>query len=233
MVPKLWHRLADTLRAGTPATNLYTWIEDQPELSRHFQEWMVALAKFGQDEVMSRLPLPPHARSLLDLGGGHALYTVALCRRYPALHATVMDSPRALEAAQTNVGQAGLAERVTIQPGNILADPLPAGQDAVLLFNIIHGFSHEQNQALIRKASAALNPGGLVVILEQLSGGGVGPASTAINRLLGLNYYHLLGGQIYPYETVARWMEQAGLGAVRRIDLRKVPGVSLVIGSKG
>lgn len=233
MVPRLWHRLADTLRAGAPAVNLYTWIEDQPELSRHFQEWMVALAKFGQDEVLDRLPLPAHARRLLDVGGGHALYSIAFCRRNPALQATVMDSPRALEAAQANITEAGLAERITVYAGNFLADPLPAGQDAVLLFNIVHGFSSEQNQTLLEKASAALNPGGQVVILEQLTGGGVGPASTAINRLLGLNYYHLLGGRIYPYETVVHWMEQAGLGAVRRVDLRKVPGVSLVIGSKG
>src|ERR1700730_5795258 len=43
------------------------------------------------DEVIERIPLPRHAVDLLDLGGGHGLYSIAFCRRYRHLHARVLD----------------------------------------------------------------------------------------------------------------------------------------------
>jgi hypothetical protein len=230
MVPALWHNLADTLRSGAPPTHLYAWVEDRPEVSHAFQTWMVGLARYGQAEVVQRVPLPSHATRLLDVGGGHALYSIGFCNHYPALYATVFDSPRALESAQANIAEADLHARISTHAGDFTVDPLPAGQDVVLLFNIIHGLSAAQNQALVSKAAAALSPGGMLVLMEQLAGGGVGPASRAVTSLLGLNYYHLLGGQIYPYDAVAGWLEQAGLGDLRRVDLRKTPGVTLLIG---
>lgn len=232
MVPQLWHNLADTLRTGAPATHLYAWVEDRPEVSHAFQSWMVGLARYGQEEVARRVPLPGQAKRLLDVGGGHALYSIGFCNRYPALQATVFDSPRALESAQANIAEAALQERVHTQAGDFMAEPLPAGQDVVLLFNIVHGLSADENQSLLSKAADALNSGGLLVLMEQLAGGGVGPASRAVTRLLGLNYYHLLGGQIYAYPEVAGWFEQAGLGDLRRIDLHKTPGVTLITGVK-
>ena len=43
------------------------------------------------DEVIERIALPTHATDLLDLGGGHGLYSVAFCGRYPNLRARVLD----------------------------------------------------------------------------------------------------------------------------------------------
>lgn len=232
MIPALWHGLADTLRSGAPATHLYAWVEDRPEVSHAFQTWMVALARYGQEEVVRSAPLPGHAQRLLDVGGGHALYSIGFCNRYPALQATVLDSPRALESARINIADATLQERIHTQAGDFMADPWPTGQDVVLLFNVVHGLRADENQELIHKAAAALNPGGTVILMEQLAGGGVGPASRAVTRLLGLNYYHLLGGQIYTYAEVAGWFEQAGFSGLRRVDLRKSPGVTLLIGTK-
>lgn len=231
-IPHLFGNIADSLRNGKPPVNLYDWIEHEPELSHHFQEWMVALATYGMPEVLQRTKLDPSARKLLDVGGGHGLYSIGFCESNPALHSTVFDSPRALVSAQENIAKKGLNERISTQVGNFMAEPLPSGYDAVFLFNIIHGLSVEQNAELVRKAADALRPGGEVLIMEQLVGGGMGPLSTGINRLLGLNYYHLLGGQNYSYEDVNAWLGAAGCESVRRIDLRKTPGVTIVVGRK-
>ncbi len=68
---KLMHNLEDSLRTGQPPLNLYEWIETQPEASRSFQEWMVAIAGFAGDEILKHVPVPSGARRLLDVGGGH------------------------------------------------------------------------------------------------------------------------------------------------------------------
>ncbi len=232
VIPRLWHNLEESLRSGSPPVNLYAWIENEPEVSQHFQAWMVALATYVLPEIIQRVKISPDARQLLDVGGGHGLYAIGYCRRYPALQATVFDSPRALLAAQANIDQQGMATRIATHAGNFMVDTLPHSFDVLLLFNIIHGLDMAQNGVLVKKAAAALRPGGEMIIVEQLIGGGKGPLSTGINRLLGLNYFHLLGGQSYSLAHVENWLTDAECVVVKRIALRRTPGVTVIIGRK-
>jgi cyclopropane fatty-acyl-phospholipid synthase-like methyltransferase len=209
---------------------MYDWLADQPEVSQDFQDYMVPLAKFALSEVIGRLKIPTGAKRLLDIGGGHAMYSIALCQRHLSLSATVFDSAEALKSGRKNIAEAGLEEAIQVQAGNFLEDDLGDEYDVALLFNICHGFSEEQNTALLKKVARALNPGGIAVILEQFGTNLPMPMSQAANNILGLSYYHLLGGQVYAYEQVESWFREAGYGDLQRINLRKVPGNSLVIG---
>lgn len=237
---QLMNNLEASFRTGQPLLNLYEWIEDQPEASRAFQEWMVAIATFAGDEILKHVPLPDGARRLLDIGGGHARYALAFCQKYPELSATVFDSPRALESAEASLAATGMGARVKLQPGNFLADDLGTGYDVALLFNIVHGFSDEQNQALVNRAARALrspdsasgNPGGLLVVVEQLAGRASTPAANATKAILGVSYFHLLGGQLCAYADVRRWLTAAGCANVRRIDSLRLPGTSIVLGTR-
>jgi len=100
------------------------------------------------------------------------------------------------------------------------------------LFNIIHAYSPEKNITLLRKVAASLNPGGLIIILEQLAGKASSPTLKALAQFFGLNYLATLGGQIYAFDEVARWLKDAGFSNPRRINLRKAPGSSLVVARK-
>lgn len=229
---RFWHRLPDAIRTGRHA-DLYTWIEDQPEASRAFQEWMVAAARITGAEVVSSISLPPDARHVLDIGGGHGMYSVALCRRYPQLKATIFDSPRALEAAREHIAAEGMSGRIDTEAGDFLTGSLGHGYDVVLLINIVHGFTAEQNAALLRRVSAALRPGGIVVVSEQVAGQTRRSAGGQIAELLGLAYFLLLGGQIYEARVITGWLHAAGFGNVRRRNLLRTPGNSIIMGTKG
>ncbi len=228
---ELMDTLEETLRTGQPSLNLYEWIESQPTTSRSFQEWMVAIANFAGDEILKHVPVPNGARRLLDIGGGHGRYAIAFCRRYPKLSATVFDSPEALKAAEASLTATGMTGRVTLQRGNFLTDELGAGYDVALLFNIVHGFSEEQNQMLVSKAVKSLNPGGLLVVIEQLAGEAPTPTANATKELLSLSYFHLLNGRIWEYETVKGWLVTAGCVNVRRVDSPLLPGTSIILGT--
>ncbi len=229
---KLMDNLEDSLRTGQPPLNLYEWIETQPEASRSFQEWMVAIAGFAGDEILKHVPVPSGARRLLDVGGGHGRYAVAFCQRYPELSATVFDSPQALKAAEATLAATGTAAHVTLQSGNFLADDLGAGYDVALLFNIVHGFSDEQNRALVTRVGQALNQGGLLVIVEQLAGRSPLPTANATKELLSVSYFHLLGGNIWDYAAVKTWLLAAQCVKVRRIDSPLLPGTSIILGTR-
>ncbi len=232
IIPRLMDDLEDSIRRGRSPRNLYEWIEHEPEVSRDFQEAMISLANFALGEVIGKLKLPSSARRLLDVGGGHAMYSVALCQKYPSLTATVFDYPQALATGRDNIERAGMTDRVTAETGNFFRDELGGGYDVALLFNIIHGNSPEQNIELFRKVARALNSGGQLIVLEQLAGKAPLPLGNAVNGLLGLSYFHLLQGNLYPFDEVAGWLGEAGFGRPRRINLFKAAGSSLIIGTK-
>jgi hypothetical protein len=229
-VMPLFDQLEESLRSGSPPVNMYDWLESQEQVTQDFQDYMVPLAKFALPEVSRRLRLPSSTKHILDIGGGHAMFSIALCKLHPQLNATVFDTTAALNAGVSNISQAGLSNRIQVREGNFLSDDLGSGYDAALLFNIIHGLSPEHNTDLLRKVTNALNAGGMAVVLEQFGTEMRLPMSRAGNNILGLSYYHLLGGQVYSYEQVEGWYAAAGYIDINRIQLRSVPGNSLVMG---
>lgn len=231
ILPTLFNNLEESLRTGTAPVNLYEWIENQPEVSGYFQEGMVALAAFALPDLLKIAQLPASAKTLLDIGGGHGSYTVGFCQHYPDLQATIFDSPRALVTARETIAQYGLENRVRLQEGNFVTDDLGSGYDAALVLNIVHGFDVDMNTALLRKTLAALNPGGCVIIMEQLAGQAPLPLAKTINNLLGLAYYHLLDGKMYCYEDVAAWLHTAGFSHVTHKVMAMV-GSSIVMATK-
>jgi hypothetical protein len=95
---------------------------------------------------------------------------------------------------------------------------LGSDYDAALLSNIVHVFQPEQNVDLVRKAHRALRPGGSIAILEQLDRGSASPMLRGMKRLLDLVYVGSLGGWMYRYEDIARWLTVAG---VEHVHLKK------------
>jgi hypothetical protein len=158
------------------------------------------------------------------------MYSVALCQKYRSCRrlrfaAGAGDGPRQYRSG--GAGRSGAVQTGTFR------DELGSGYDVALLFNIIHGNSPDQNVELFRKAARALNPGGQLIVLEQLAGKAPLPLGNAINGLLGLSYFHLLQGNLYAFDEVARWFREAGFNTVRRINLLKAAGSSLIIGIRG
>ena len=104
-------QLDDTVRRGAPAVDARAWLDRRPGGWRDFQAGMLALARMTLDEVVARLRLPAGARRLIDVGGGHGLYAVALYRRHPGLTATDFDlapaSPATLEGRFRSVSATG------------------------------------------------------------------------------------------------------------------------------
>nr|WP_320160960.1 methyltransferase [uncultured Methanoregula sp.] len=107
---------------------------------------------------VSAVPEFPAARRLLDLGGGHGLYSIAFCQKNPGLDAVVFDLPQVMEATRDFIGRYR-AERVSVLPGDFFKDPIGSGYD------IIFSSSNPGGKVpdLIPKIAGALNPGGLFI----------------------------------------------------------------------
>jgi hypothetical protein len=232
MVFDRWGHLEESVRRGRPALPSADWVAQRSDGWRIYQQGMIATARMVTDEVVSRVRLPPGARRLLDVGGGHGLYSVQFCRRQSGLSATVFDTAPALDIARDVVAAEGMQDRVTLQAGDFWVDALGAGYDVALVFNILHAYAPERNVELLRRVGGAVRAGGHLLVMEQLGGDGTSGLARVVVRLQALNYFNDLGAQTYAFEDVASWLATAGFHSTRRLALRKTPGFSLLLAVK-
>ena len=209
---ELWPSLERSLTDGRPPTDWYAWLERNPRTLRSFQAMLGRMARAAGPGIVQAAALPAQTRRLLDVGGSHALYSAAFCAAHPDLHATVLDFPGALQVGRENVAAEGLQDRIGLQAGDFLREPLGTGYDAVLLCRVVHGLDAGANTALLRKAHDALVPGGRVLVVEEYDPGHrpADAVSDAFMHTFSLNMYHLQGAQNYPTEAIAGWMAAAG-----------------------
>lgn len=219
--------LETTVREGSPRSrNLERF---GPEQWEDFARAMIELARTNVDDVVRCVPVPKNAKRLLDIGGCHGLYSAALCKQVPGLQAEVMDFDAVRPYFEETMIAQGTTDRVAFRTGDLTKDPLGAGYDIVLAFNIVHGFDHAANQKLVERVRAALNPGGLLVVLDQLKDAG---GRTALAKLttsfMALNLMHSAGGTAYSFDEVRGWGNRAGFTGAELKKLR-APGFGVAI----
>ena len=228
-----WSDLDKSIRQGRPQNDIYyQWLDDQPNGWEAFQNFMITGFQTMSEEIMTKIKLPSTAQKLLDVGGGHGLYSIAFCQAYPHLSATVFDLPGAVEVAQRMIDQAEIGERVSVQAGDLWHDELGSGYDVVLLFNLMHTYLPDDNSRLLQKVMQALNPAGVVIILEQFAGSLPGSFAKIFAGVTDMNFFHMVGGQGYTPHALIGLLQEAGLTAVRKVSLRSLPGNGVVWGVK-
>ena len=110
-----------------------------------------------------KLPIE-NARTILDIGGGTGIYSIALLQRHPALRAIVFDRAEVLKVAREMAQAYGVTDRIELRPGDMFADAFPPNADLILLSNILHDWDVPECQMLADRCAAALKPGGRLVI---------------------------------------------------------------------
>jgi len=156
----LWDRtssLEETIRNGKPSVPVWEWMERHPGSYQVAQTHWKGSARMMGPEIAASVQIPPGARRLLDLGGGHGLYTIQFCRANPQLSAVIYDWPGGVEAARETIAEEGMDGRVTTQVGDYMKEAIGSNKDVVFLSNIIHIYGPEQNISLLQKVSQALN----------------------------------------------------------------------------
>ncbi|CCH30853.1 methyltransferase [Actinosynnema sp. NPDC047251] len=220
-----WGELEQSVRTGRPALDFYRWLADRPETLARFQGMLSGMASSIVPEAVELVPVGDR---LLDVGGGHAKYSIGLCAAHPGLRATVVDLPDALAVGGRAVAEAGLADRITLREGDYDEIDLGTGYDTALLFNVVHGRTAEANRALLERVAAALNPGGAVVLLEPDEHSD-DQATDVFARVFSLNLFHGQGGQVYAAEEIGSWLADTGFHGTTTHPLRSMPGQSLIV----
>jgi SAM-dependent methyltransferase len=220
----LLERAEDYVRTGEPVEIHSMSDDEQWDL---YQRGMRAMANATAGEAVRRMPVPKDAKRMLDIGGSHGYYSVALCRRHEGLRSTILDLPQAVKHAAPLLAAEGMGERVIHRAGDALTEDLGADTyDLVLVAQLVHHFSEVENRDLAARVARALRPGGVYAILDEFR-----PRSAKDAGQLGalLEFYFALTSQsgTWPVEEISDWQLQAGLSPRRAIHFRTVPGVGI------
>ena len=161
---ELMMHVEDYVRTGIPLELHQTMTGVQWE---HYLRSMRALAGLTAHEVAHRIPVPGGATDMVDVGGAHGQYSVALCRRHSQLRSVVLDLPEAVRAAAPLLAAENMGARVVHLEADALTHDFGVKTyDVVLLCNLAHHFSATENALLFRRLGRALRPRGVFAVIE-------------------------------------------------------------------
>jgi len=210
---------------STLAPNDPIWIE----FAKGMAPIMMPAAQTMAGMLAGELSARPSAK-ILDIAASHGLYGITVAQRLPKAHIYALDWANVLEVARENAAKQGLADRYHLLPGSAFDVDYGAGFDAVLITNLLHHFDPSENEKMLKKAHAALNPGGQVLILEFVPNDD--RVSPPVPAMFGLT---MLGntpkGDAYTLAEYAAMCRNAGLETPRLVPLEPMPQ-SLVVARK-
>ncbi|MES2644737.1 MAG: carbamoyltransferase C-terminal domain-containing protein [Myxococcota bacterium] len=166
--------------------------------------------------------LDPGHHVLVDAGGGHGALALAVLRAAPALRAFVLDRPEVVASAAAP--PADLEGRLTFVAGDLF-EPWELRADALVLARVLHDWNDAAAAAILRRARAALLPGGRLYIVEM-----VRPAEGFDGALLDLHMLLATGGSERTEAMFRALLARTGF-ALR--EVRPLPSVSSVLVAEG
>jgi SAM-dependent methyltransferase len=182
--------------------------------------------------VARHVPLPHKARRLLEIGGSHGYFSVAICRRYPRLRATILELPEAIKHAAPLLAKEEMGDRIVHRAGNALADDLGTEvYDLVFMAALVHHFDDGSNRQLIERISRALRPGGVVAIWEPVRQDPSGEIRQ-LGGLMDLFFGFFSEAGTWSAAEVTSWFQAAGLEAQKPRHPRMMRDLALHVGRK-
>jgi 3-hydroxy-5-methyl-1-naphthoate 3-O-methyltransferase len=212
-----YSRLPEAVKQDAPQVgggqDVFTAMRGQEEFMRRFSGAMHSLGLLEGGRLADAFPFE-EVRHLLDMGGGSGALAIRLARQFPQLHVSIVDQPPVCALARHYIEADNLSDRVWAQPGDFWTASLPAC-DAILFSMVLHDWNETEGTTLLKRAHQALEPGGRVLIYEQLlEENRCGPVVATLTNLTML--LRTRTGSEYAESDYRRMLENAGFTDIRR-----------------
>jgi hypothetical protein len=210
-----WGHLGHSVRTGATAfdalhgIDLWTHRQRNPEQNAIFNDTMAALSWYVGDAVANAYDFSGLA-SVVDVGGGRGVLLEAVLARHLHLTGTVFDLAHVVAKEPRS---SALESRWSAAAGSFF-EAVPAA-DAYLVKSILHDWPDDRCVRILRSCAAALNPGGVVLVVEMVLGR---PGNEIEAALSDLNMLVVAGGRERTAAEYAALLEAAGLRLARVVD---------------
>lgn len=229
-----WSHLTEALRTGKqqneakdgtgePFEALYA----DPARLKTFLAAMTGISRGANQTIARKVPWGQY-RTFADVGTAQGDLAVQVALANPHLNGFGFDLAEVGPIFEEYVEKHALNGRLRFHPGNFFRDALPR-VDVITMGHILHDWNLEEKKMLLRKAHAALNSGGALVIYDALIDDD--RSQNAFGLMMSLNMLvETPGGFDYTGGDCMEWMKEIGFSEARVEHL--VGPDSMVIGIK-
>ncbi len=199
---------------GLPAaTDAASWQGGGEGAVAPYSALMAASQPMVAEQVLDAYDFSRHT-CLMDVGGGHGAFLAEVAQRHPRLSLKLFDLPAVVEGAKARLNKGGLSH-VSLHGGSFRDDPLPQGADVISLVRICHDHDDDVVRALLKKAHAALPPGGRLLLAEPMAG--TMGAEVMGEAYFGLYLWAMGSGQPRTVAAYLALLAEAGFGNAREV----------------
>lgn len=156
-----WKELTTSLRREQPAMDSFNAGPSSSFIDALAQSTLRGELQ-GVTEAISSWEGFYGANNLLDLGGGHGLYAIALCQAHRNLKGVIFDKPHVIDTTLRYITEYQLQDRLSVQSGDICSDNIGTSYDIIIVSHLLYKFRKDLD-SIFDRVCASLNPGGLLV----------------------------------------------------------------------
>jgi ubiquinone/menaquinone biosynthesis C-methylase UbiE len=191
-----WGDLLYSVQTGKPAFDhifgkpVFEWLSQHAEEAKIFD---AAMTGFHGPETQAMIDAYDYTgiNTLVDIGGGNGTVLTAVLQKNPTMEAILYDLPGVIERAKKNLADAGLSSRCKTMAGSFF-DSVPVGGDAYQMRHIIHDWTDEQCDTILRNVRRVIPKHGRLLVIEMVIKPGNEPQPA---KWLDLNMLVLPGGR--------------------------------------
>ncbi|MEN9834638.1 MAG: hypothetical protein RL011_831 [Pseudomonadota bacterium] len=220
---RFWGDLAEALRTGEPQSEvkhmgkpLFDEIFADEAKLRQFAAAMSGLSRHNFDVFTDKFPFA-NFKHHLDLGASTGILSKLAVTKHSHLRSTAFDLPAVATVTREHVAAWGLEDRISVVGGSFLTDPLPRA-DLITLGLILHDWNLEKKLQILRAAYEALEPGGALVVIENLIDDE--RRENAFGLLMSLNMLIEFGDAFdYSFADYVGWCKEIGFTRFEKLHI--------------
>ncbi|MFB6720197.1 methyltransferase [Kribbella sp. NPDC056345] len=194
-----WEELATAVRNGRTTFDdifgqpFFDQLAEEPVKSALFNASMSAATRGVAAAAPSAYDFGRFT-SVLDIGGGDGTLLTAILQAHPDLRGAVLDSAEGAAQAPARYADAGLTDRASVVVGDFFS-AIPDGYDLHLVKSIIHDWSDDRCEEILRHSRASIPADGRLLIVEPILPDRAQPGLTPGLYLSDLNMLVNVGGR--------------------------------------
>ena len=200
---RAWGELRHSVQTGENAavhalgTDVWEYRRQHPADGEVFD---AAMRTFSRGDNAGLLAAHDFSRYELvaDIGGGTGAVLAAVLADHPSARGILFDQPQVVAGAGAVLDGAGVADRVTIVPGDFF-EAVPGEADAYLLARILHDWTDDEAVRILRTVRAAMAPHARLLVVDAVVGP---PNEDSLVKFLDLMMLVSEGGR---ERTEAEW----------------------------
>ncbi|PWR71261.1 methyltransferase domain-containing protein [Methanospirillum lacunae] len=179
--------------------------------------------------ILSNIPEFQSSHTLLDIGGGHGMYSISFCQKNPGLSAVILDKQSITPFTLEMVKRYQMVDRISIETGDMNVDIPGSGYDMVFASHIL--YRADDLHLLLKRIAAKIKTRGLFISNHKFEDDWIIPredALKAMDTVFIKGHHHMV-----TRDEFKNVLGSSGLSGIQSFNIRTCTGFStLTIATK-